>query len=830
MLQKFKALWRNLTRKQNVEGDLDAEIRSYRQLLEDENVRAGADSQAARREAMLELGGVEQIKEEVRDIRAGVRLEAIWTELRLCSGSADIRNRAVQFAIASDRQELAYSAVRTRGDALPPVWSSAYLALTGLYLDDRSAAIDAAFQTTLDTRTIGERLKVPLKPDSVAVGSIWFYYGSRYGDYLTAGKNAAADAWLPAAIEAAPSDPDAYVRLGKDYAEAGQHAKSIDLLERALQLDPDRADAHDLIACALWAEGRRAEAVVRWKTALSALVRIQSRGVKVPEPFWSRAAQTFTDIGERHAMAEMRSDIAHQLGDYYQRNGQYRFFELIEPAVRASIASGDGIDWLVELGRATGDPGPILSELLRARGVTETQRIALQREHINLLSKRAQGMAGDEAEYGESLETGARLQLVAMLLHAGDADGATKEWNLISAVRSRWDNRLRDELEIRLAAKSRRLDALIRRYLSQPQTAPSVEDLRNGALALRRDGDEDGARSVLEFLYDREIRSGRLDSSNFIGLAEVKLQRNDAAAALGLLNRMTLVADDGLDTLLPAADLLQKYGKSSEAGRFIRRRVQAVPWDSSAKVQLARTLPVDSAERARLLLTAVNDGFAPYKLRAEAARLSAPHSAGAAQSELALLSSGNITASAARKPYQVEARLDAARTSTDMVAAFQLWQEALAIAPSDDRARAGTLRAALALRRDSLALALEQGRAQPQFGFNPGFRYYGRRSDFARYVLPQPPVGLQVSDPEHSATEEALSGAAERLGELDVAQTHLLAAIRLRPENERDALVARSNALVAELRRREQNAARRPIVKDGIDQDRAVRPRLRSIQ
>jgi hypothetical protein len=238
---------------------------------------------------------------------------------------------------------------------------------------------------------------------------------------------------------------------------------------------------------------------------------------------------------------------------------------------------------------------------------------------------------------------------------------------------------------------------------------------------------------------------------------------------------------------------------------------------------------VDSAERGRLLTVAANDAFAAYNLRAEAARLSAPRSAGAAGSELALLSSGRITAGVARKPYQVESRIDAARAETDIAAAFQLWQEALAIAPFDERARVGTLRAAIALHRDSLALALEQGRAQPQFGFNPEFRFYGRRSGYAGYARFQAaPVwpDLQRSDPERAAIEESLAAAAERLGDLDVAEAHLFAAIRLRPATERDALVARSNALAAELRRREQNAVRQPAVRDGIDQDRVVRPRI----
>ena len=135
--------------------------------------------------------------------------------------SAEIRNRAVQHAIGSGRSILTYSAVQTRGRALPPVWTRAYTALAGHYFGDRSPAMDAAFQAALDTRTIGERLRNPLKPDSVIVGAVWFYYGARYGDYLAAGQNAAADAWLPAPLEAAPGDPGAYMAVGDSYAEAG---------------------------------------------------------------------------------------------------------------------------------------------------------------------------------------------------------------------------------------------------------------------------------------------------------------------------------------------------------------------------------------------------------------------------------------------------------------------------------------------------------------------------------------------------------------------------------------------------------------------------------
>src|SRR5689334_8200622 len=78
----LKTLWRNIAQKQNADDDLDAEIRSYREMVEHEKALAGLDPNTARREALLELGGAEQIKEEVRDIRTGAVLDALGTELR----------------------------------------------------------------------------------------------------------------------------------------------------------------------------------------------------------------------------------------------------------------------------------------------------------------------------------------------------------------------------------------------------------------------------------------------------------------------------------------------------------------------------------------------------------------------------------------------------------------------------------------------------------------------------------------------------------------------------------------------------------------------------
>ena len=79
---KLNSLWRNLTERQKVEADLADEIRSYRELLEEQKVRGGADPVTARREASIELGGTEKLKEEVRDVRRGAAFDVLGAELR----------------------------------------------------------------------------------------------------------------------------------------------------------------------------------------------------------------------------------------------------------------------------------------------------------------------------------------------------------------------------------------------------------------------------------------------------------------------------------------------------------------------------------------------------------------------------------------------------------------------------------------------------------------------------------------------------------------------------------------------------------------------------
>ena len=72
---------RNLFRRRRVEQDLDDELRAWVDLRVDEQERDGLSRADARRAALVELGGFDQVKERVRDVRAGALAEQLIQDL-----------------------------------------------------------------------------------------------------------------------------------------------------------------------------------------------------------------------------------------------------------------------------------------------------------------------------------------------------------------------------------------------------------------------------------------------------------------------------------------------------------------------------------------------------------------------------------------------------------------------------------------------------------------------------------------------------------------------------------------------------------------------------
>jgi hypothetical protein len=82
LLQKLNAFLRNVFASDAVDADLDREVRSQLEMMADENLRQGMPPVEAQRAARIDFGGIEQVKEQVRDERLGNWLHSVFLDAR----------------------------------------------------------------------------------------------------------------------------------------------------------------------------------------------------------------------------------------------------------------------------------------------------------------------------------------------------------------------------------------------------------------------------------------------------------------------------------------------------------------------------------------------------------------------------------------------------------------------------------------------------------------------------------------------------------------------------------------------------------------------------
>jgi putative ABC transport system permease protein len=82
LLVKVQSFLRNLFLSRRVDADLDQEVHTQLEILTEENIGAGMPPEEARRAARIEFGGIEQVKEEVREKRIGNWIHSVICDCR----------------------------------------------------------------------------------------------------------------------------------------------------------------------------------------------------------------------------------------------------------------------------------------------------------------------------------------------------------------------------------------------------------------------------------------------------------------------------------------------------------------------------------------------------------------------------------------------------------------------------------------------------------------------------------------------------------------------------------------------------------------------------
>jgi predicted permease len=160
MFAWIRSLVRNLFQRERIESELDLEVRSYAELLEEENMSKGMSPEEARRAARIEMDGPEQVKEEVRGARAGLWMETVLQDLR--SGARMLRKNPgfaataiLTLALGIGANTAIFSVVRAvllsslpyrRPDSLVKIWGQ----LTGEGIP-RNSLSDLEFFELADT-------------------------------------------------------------------------------------------------------------------------------------------------------------------------------------------------------------------------------------------------------------------------------------------------------------------------------------------------------------------------------------------------------------------------------------------------------------------------------------------------------------------------------------------------------------------------------------------------------------------------------------------------------------------------------------------------------
>ena len=191
------------------------------------------------------------------------------------------------------------------------------------------------------------------------------------------------------------------------------------------------------------------------------------------------------------------------------------------------------------------------------------------------------------------------------------------------------------EMEIRLAARTNSIASQLAKY----QDPLPLEPLRNAANTLREEGDAVSSRRVLEFVYTSQMKAGNLDQATFLGLAEVKLENNDLAAAMPILRRMVLISGEPFTGLDTAAALLERTHHTAEASEFLTTLLKAERNQDAAGTEAQGAAPKSSNPGTHCPPTAPRRATHDHRCRSarhHSARLADPRGAGGEPSSLAL--------------------------------------------------------------------------------------------------------------------------------------------------------------------------------------------------
>jgi predicted Zn-dependent protease len=768
-----------------------------------------------------------------RQPRELVRIASAWP---VSSGE-----QAANYVLAHGSAALSHAVVQARGKPRPPVWPRAYNALVGLYFAEPAPEVNHAFLAALGDDPIGARLARPVDRDQQLAGNIWFYYGSRYGEYLGAAKLGNPEDFLPAILEESPATASGYLTLAAYYADTADTKHAIADYQHALELSPNRPEVYDSLAVAYYKQGDHAAALGQWKQALAVLSAQLSSG-RLPESFWADFGRTCDQLAARHLFSALKPEVDVIIRSYLRYNGNYRANALLHSAYAAAGDPAAATAWLLDLSSGAHDPSVILADIAVASWIPLAQQAPIDQRILELKQAAASKLNGLERQYAEQDLSSWQVRWIEYLVR-------TKQYASAAAAIAALPEETRHAqtgalvpLDLEIAAQLGTLDSKLTGYGAEPQNAPAPETLRTAARRLFASGDKQSARKILELVFAREIEEHQLVAANFLGLAEIRLASGDTARALDLLHRLVVAVGSPYENIDPTAALLEKTGHTAEAIEFLDQLVKAAPWDTSYRLRLAKAKLAagkDAATAQDALVSIASGANTSYDLRIKAATAIAGRihlDLGSGELNLLASPAAAIPYASADKFYFYAARMRAAQNVSDSEIKIQLLSHCVIDFPRRDEARLPLFQAAAARNSNEYALAVMEPLLQTQFlrshvpengSEEEQMLSLGDEKEDGEAPSAPAPAAVKVSRAQDAGVAQTIGDTMSRAGRLADALSYYQTARQLEPSPAvRKNLLRKIAEMKSALRILHQNAARQPLLHEALEQDRVVLPRL----
>jgi tetratricopeptide (TPR) repeat protein len=714
-------------------------------------------------------------------------------------------------------------------------------------------------------------------------GDVWFYYGSRYGEYLEITHQGDPEDWLPAELELSPGLSSAYFDSARHYQDIGDLPHATDDYLHALELAPKRADCHYHLAEIYWWQGHQDEALTEWRKALEALKnQISAKSTYVlPESFASDYSSITANLGSHGLVPQFRAQMDALLHIYVRYSDWYALTPILRSSLSDPKDARETTALVLELSHDAHNQLDFLDHVAQPKAKLHLQMETIYRRILELAQKKRETEKTYDSRY---ILHDWQMRWFAYLLDAkqyarlrSEIDALIKTTKTEKATKTEKTARMANtarsydeseddsddenvenqqnlvKIQIRLAAATNSLDPLLESF-NESDHAPGSKLLKATARELQQAGDRQSARKILEFVFRREVENHNLNAANVLALAEIRIEAGEVQSAVELMRRMTLVAGAPFETQEPAAALLMRTGHPQEAISFLKELVNAAPWNAGYRASLAQAQVagrLDTVAAHRMLAAVATDKTAPYEVRVSSAKALQPADASVdlGSRELKLLASGQpLTVEEANQPFFWAARLQASQR-LEPARRAHLLRLALEDYPHGDLVRPILLKIAMNTNDYHLAVASMKPLVRShwlevkEYYASSWYRQPDEDEDEDADVSPEAVANLLQADSEDEqkeptaldkvpAREKAeiarqVGMALEKLDQLEEAIPYFKEAKRL------ETGVAARKQIDDELGRirevqsqRKENSTRQPHIHDELEQTNIVRPRL----